>query len=76
VIGVGREIGGRCSFGGARLPNESNRLSEAMGNAQPPSYCYTLNRADLSDVAFAAERIASSLAGVVGAVVYRGPREG
>ena len=33
-------------------PERSTRLSKAIGNAQPTSYRYALNRADLSDVAY------------------------
>jgi hypothetical protein len=43
-------------------------MSEAVGSAQPALFRYTLNLADLSDVAFAPEIIAWSSAGVVGAV--------
>jgi hypothetical protein len=50
-----------------------NRLSEAVGNAQPTLYGYALNRADLSDVACVLS-LTSPQASEVGAVAYRGPR--
>ena len=66
----------RASVWWGEVPEGSNRLTEALGNAELSHFVRPLKRADLSDVAFAAESSASSSDGVVGAVVYRGPRLG
>jgi hypothetical protein len=57
-------------------PERPDRFSEVSGDPRFSCAVRPIKRADLSNVAFVAESIAPSSAGVVGAVAYRGPRLG